>query len=311
MCALKFKGINEGGFGGYELTDQLQYNLKWFLDWGLLNNGAYGIYEVDQSSFFNQDEARLRPVQDERYEQGRVWEGLGREWVWESGVSMGSGFINPARVSGIQINSVFYPTTSTGINRHHVDYLEGRIIFDEPKSLTDDIRASYTRRSVHVGFADDSDFRVIMLNAVEDFLQDTLPSGTPSREHQVWFPSIFVEVTDGKQRGQQLGGGQIKTRNVVFHIFADHPQDRNLLMDWVDYQSRTGFYMADLNNLTAMFDEFGDINPGITNWPDMVTQHPWKKLRVIDSKSSKINSLNEKIYRARVTWQTEIDFGNL
>jgi len=311
MCALEFKGTNEGGFGGYELTDQLQYNLKWFLDWGLLNRGAYGIYEVDEGSYFDDDEARLRPVPDERYRQGQVWEGVGREWVWESGVSLGSGYFDPFRVSGVQIDGDFHPTSSVGINRHHVDYLHGRIIFDEPKSEDDDIRVSYTRRSVHVGFADDRDFRVMMLNAVEAFLEDDSPSDTTSREHQLWLPSIFVEVTDGKQRGQQLGGGQIKTRSVVFHVFADSPHDRNLLMDWVDYQSRTGFWMADLNNITQVFDQYGDINTGVTNWPNMVAEHPWKRLRVIDSKSMKINSLNENAYRARVTWEVEIDFGGI
>lgn len=311
MCALEFKGTNTGGFGGFELTDQIQYNLKWFLDWGLLNRGAYGIYEIDDTSYYASDESRLRSVPDERYEEGRVWEGAGREWVWESGISLGSGFIDPFRVSGVYIDGDFSSISENGINRHHVDYLNGRIIFDEPKSSTDNIQAEYTRRSVHVGFADNIEFRTMMLNAIENFLTDDLPSDTTSREHQLWFPSIFIEVSTGEQRGMQLGGGQIKTRNVIFHIFADNPQDRNLLMDWLDFQSRTAFWMADLNNVTLPFDEFGDIVPGVTNWVDMTIAFPWKKLRVMDSKMSKINSLNSQLFRARVTWEVEIDFGGI
>lgn len=311
MCALNFKGTNSGGFGGYELTDHLQYNLKWFIDWNLLNRGAYGIYEYDSASWYDDDESQLHLVPDERYEEGRVWEGAGREWVWESGVLLGSGAIDPFRVSGVYINSTFYPITSSGINRHHVDYLNGRIIFDEPKSADDDIRVEFTRRSVHVGFADDREFRDMMLNAVEEFLTDSLPSGTVSREHQVWFPSIFIEVSTGKQRGLQLGGGQIKTRYVIFHIFADNPSDRNLLMDWMDYQSRTAFWMADLNNITFPFDEYGDIVPDITNWVDMVSANPWKRMRVVNSNPQSINSLNSQVFRARVTWEIETDFGNI
>lgn len=311
MCALEFKGIGSGGFGGYELTDQLLYNLKWFLDWGLINNGAYSIYEYDSASWYDDDESQLHVVPDERYEEGRVWEGAGREWVWESGSSLGDGSTDPFRVSGVYIDGDFYPTNSSGINQHHVDYLNGRIIFDEPKSAADDIRAEFTRRSVHVGFADNEEFRTMMLNAVEDFLSDSLPSGTTTREHQIWLPSIFIEVKSGKQRGWQLGGGQIKTRYVTFHIFADHPSDRNLLMDWVDYQSRKTFWMADLNSITFPFDEYGDIVSGATNWPDMVSDYPWKKLRVIDSNVSTINSLNSRLFRARVVWEIEIDFGNI
>jgi len=309
--ALTFKGVSEGGFGGFELTDQLLYNLKFFIDWNLLNKGAYGIYEYDSESWFDEDESKLHPVNDERYEQGKVWEASAREFVWESGVILSSGSINPFRVSGVYIDGNFYPTDSAGINRHHVDYLHGRIIFDEPKNAEDDIRAEYTRRSVHVGFADDPEFRVLMLNAVEEFLTDSSPSSTPSREHQIWFPSIFIEVGTGKQRGLQLGGGQIKTRYVTFHIFADNPQDRNLLMDWLDYQSRSTFWMADLNSITFPFDEYGSIVPGVTNWVDMVSSHPWKKLRVMDSTPTTINSLNSQVFRARVVFEVEIDYGGI
>jgi len=308
---LNFKGTNEGGFGGYELTDQLQYNLKWFLDWGLLNRGAYSIYEYDSESWYDDDESQLHVVPDERYEQGRVWEGAGREWVWESGVSLGSGAVDPFRVSGVYVDGDFYSIDSSGINRHHVDYLNGRIIFDEPKSADDDIRVEYARRSVHVGFADNSEFRVMMLNAVEEFLTDSSPSGTPTREHQIWLPSIFIEVQTGKQRGLQLGGGQIKTRYVTFHIFADNPQDRNLLMDWLDYQTRSTFWMADLNNITFPFDQYGDIVDGATNWPTMASADPWKRLRVTEGTSTTLNSLNSQLFRARVTWEVEVDFHSI
>lgn len=311
MCALEFKGV-ASGFGGFELTDQILYNAKWWLDWNLANKGAYEIYTYNSASWYDDDESRLHLVPDERYEAGRVWEASAREFVWESGISMGvGGAIDPFRVSGVYVEGSFYPTSSVGINRHHVDYLNGRIIFDEPKDSTDDIRAEFTRRSIHVGFADDPEFRLMMLNAVENFQNDILPSGTPSREHQLWFPSIFIEDTDGKGRGLQLGGGQIKTRNIVFHIFADNPQDRNLLKDWLDYQSRATFWMADLNNVTFPFDQYGDIVAGVTNWPDMTIAYPWKRLRVMDSTPESLNSLNSQMFRARVTLEVEIDVGNI
>lgn len=308
---IEFKGLNIGKFGGYELTDQLLYNLKWWTDWNLLNNGAYGIYLYGSESWFDDTESQLHLVPDERYVQGTVWEGAGREWSWQSGVSLGSVAIDPFRVSGIYVDGTFHSKEETGAYAHHIDYLNGRIIFVEPKNADSDIRAEFTRASVHVGFADHPEFRVIMLDAVEEFLTDSSTSGTPTREHQIWLPSIFIEVGDGEQRGLQLGGGQIKTRNVIFHIFADNPSDRNLLMDWLDYQGRSTFWMADLNAITFPFDEYGDVVSGVTNWPDMTVANPWKKLRVIESKSATINSLNSKLFRARVNYTVEIDFGNI
>jgi len=308
--SLNFKGIGNEGFGGYTLTDQLLYNTKWFLDWNFLNNGAYSIYEYDSSSWYNDNEAKLHSVVDERYENGRVWEGVGRSFVWESGVSLGDA-VNPFRVSGVYVDGDFHSIDELGIYAHHIDYLNGRIIFDNPQSPTADIRAEYTRRSVCVDFADSIEFRRLMLESVEEFLSNNQPSGIPSREHQIWLPSIFIEIKSGSQRGLQLGGGQIKTRTVVFHIFADNPQDRNLLMDWLDYQTRTCFWMADLNSITFPFDEYGDIKPGTTNWPTLVSSHPWKKLRVIDGTVEMINSLNSNLFRARATWLIEIDFGSI
>lgn len=308
--SLDFKGI-EYGFGGYTLTDQLLYNLKFFIDFNMLNNGAYGINELNDVSWYASDESELHLVADERYESGRVWEGAARSFVWESGISLGSGALDPFRVSGVYIDNTFYPITTSGINSHHIDYINGRIIFDQPKNSNNIIQAEFTRRSVHVGFADDRDFRVMMLNAVEEFLTDSLPSGTTSREHQLWLPSIFIETSTGGQRGLQLGGGQIKTRNIIFHIFADNPQDRNLLMDWLDFQSRITFWMADLNKITFPFDQYGDIVPGVTNWVDMVSNYPWKKLRVINSVPSTMNSLNSRLFRARVVWDVEVDVGDI
>jgi len=69
--------------------------------------------------------------------------------------------------------------------------------------------------------------------------------------------------------------------------------------------------MADLNSITFPFDEYGSIVPGVTNWVDMVSSHPWKKLRVMDSTPTTINSLNSQVFRARVVFEVEIDYGGI
>ncbi len=310
---INFKGANLGGFGGYELTDQLLYNIKWWIDWGVLNNGAFGIFQRGQDSFYDTTEAELHSVPDERFVEGTIWEGAGREWVWESGISVTSGEIQPFRVSGIYFNGTFHSQASVsgGVLGHHIDYQNGRVIFDQPQNSNDIIEAEFTTRSVHVSFADNPEFKVIMLDALEEFEQDLSPSGTPAREHQAWLPAIFIEVGEGRQRGLQLGGGQIKTRIINLHIFADNPSDRNLLKDWLDFQSRTSFVMADLNNITWPFDRYGDIVPGITNWPNIAASFPGQKIRLQDATSRNLNSLNSRLFRARVTWTVEIDVGGI
>lgn len=306
--SLTFKGIGVGGFGGYELTDTLQMNLKWFLDWGLLHNGGFEPIILGDQSAIRSDESRLRIVADERYLEGQVWAGYGKEWVWESGVAIDA---PPFRVSGVYIDGVFHPVGETGPYAFHVDYQNGRIIFDIPMGSGQTIQAEYCHRMVNVAPADHPDFRVLLQAAMTDFASGTEPSGTPIREHQVWLPSVFIDVDRGRQRGLQLGGGQIKTRNIVLHIFADKLGDRNLLLDWLDYQSRSAFHLADLNSVTLPFDQYGDVVPGATNWPGMATEAPWKKMRILNGECRKLPSFNPNIFRGRVEWLAEIDFGGI
>ncbi len=310
--SLIFKGVGIGGYAGFELTDQLLYNIRAWIDWGLLHHGGYNFYLFDQDSYFAENESKLHSVIDERYPTNCVWEGIGSAgWIWESGVTPMSGGITPFRVSGVYINQDFIPITDIGSHRHHIDYLHGRVIFDESQNPDDDIRAEYTSRAVYTGFADDKEFRILMLEAVEEFLSNTSPSSTPSREHAIWLPAIFIEVDSGTGAGLQLGGGQIKTRTITLHIFADTAGDRNLLMDILDYNNRSVFTMFDLNKITFPFDEYGDIVAGATNWVDLMSQYPYKKLRILEGACKKINSLNSQLFRAKVTYKIEVDFGGI
>jgi len=303
--SLTFKGINSGGFGGYELTDHLTTNIKLWLDWGLLHHGAFSRVNYDSYSTFNDAEARLLPVIDQRYEEGRVWNGFGNEWVWEEGVSISG---SPFRVSGIYINNNFYDIDSQSPYSYHVDYNHGRVIFDIPMDPEADIRAEYCYRSVFVSSTDHPDYSQLLQNSIVDFASRIEPSGIPDRDRQVWLPAIFIDVNRGTQRGLALGGGQIKSRTVILHVFADNRSDRNLLMDWLDYQSRSAFIMADLNSMSYPLDEWGSPVSGVTNWVDMTNSHPCKKLRIMNGKVQRIDSLNPNIFRGRVTWDVEIDY---
>lgn len=306
--SLTFKGINSGGFAGYDLTSHLERNVKWWFDWALLHQGAFGVVRRNSANALNPAEARLSPVHDERYLDGQVWNGFGREWVWESGVSLVE---PPFRVSGVYVDGEFHPLGTSGLFAHHVDYQNGRIIFDQPQNSGADIRAEYCYRNVYVTTADHPDFRALMLEAVELFTSGQEPADTPAREHQIWLPAIFIEVAGGRQRGLELGGGQVKTRKLALHVMADSKADRDLLADWLDYQTRSAFTMADLNVLSPIFDEHGQITPGITNWPQMATAYPWRTLRVMDGTMERLPSLNPRIFRARAIWEVEIDFGGI
>lgn len=309
--SINFKGIDSAGVAGYSLTDQILHNLKFWIDHNLLNHGAFDIYRVGQDSFFANDEANLHLVPDSRFPDRTVFESVGRGFVWESGIVPVNGD-SPFRVSGVNINGNFVSIDETGPNRFHVDNINGRIIFDEPRAENDIVSADYCSRSVYTGFADTSEFSDLMLESIEEFLSEETPSATPSKEHQIWLPAIFVELQSGRiNRGLQLGGGQVKERIIVLHIFSNDRGYRNMLLDTLDFQNRAAMWLGDLNTMPQMFDEFGSVLPGITNWVDIASQYHYRKLRITDGNCKTINSLNTKLFRGTVTYKCEIDIGDI
>lgn len=306
--SINFKGLEQAGYGGYSLSDQILINLRGWISQNLLTPGAYSIYRVGQDSFFANDEANLHYVPDGRFPDRTVFEGVG-SFIWEQS---GSVPVDIFRVSGVYIDGNFVSITDNGQYRHHIDYINGRVIFDQSIPSNSVVSANYCSRTISCGLADSREFEVLMLESIEQFLSNGgMPSATPSKEHSVWLPSVFLEEQVGKGRGLQLGGGQIKERVIVLHIFADTPGDRNFLLNALDFQNRSAFWLGDLNSMPQLFDEFGSVLPGITNFIDIASQYPYRKLRITDGTCKIINSLNTKLFRGQVRWLVEVDIGNI
>ena len=316
-----FKGsIN---FNEYKTTHQLKYNFKFWLDHNLAEQGAFFNVNLGTLGWQDDDESRLMPVDDPRYTEpdgsfctsgAFVWEGRGKEWVWESGLSAG----NSIPVSGVYIDNVFIPNSSTGNFAHTVDYSNGRIIFDGPVDTRSTVRAEYSWRQVFVGFADFDEFRQIIREAtVEQFEEfDSAPGSGLSihtKEHRVYLPAIFIEPGEGRTvAGLELGGGQIKGRTVTFHVVASNEHERDLLIDLLEIQNATRVVFFDLNDIPFPLDFNGSLASGALTWPDLTANFPWKKIRIEDVESRPISpGFTGGIWRAQVTYELEIDFGGI
>ena len=305
-----FKAIGPG-FAGYEFTDTIFYNLKFFLDNGFIEAGGYENVQRGVASYFNTDDSILRPVFDERYNIRRVFNGLGKSWVWESGVSVPSGAVTPIRPSGVWVDNVFHSSSETGFFAHKIDYQRGRIIFDNAINESSVVQAEYTFRKVNVDFADDPDFRTLILQGQEQHLLGAFPSGEQPKDHQIHLPAVFIDMRNLSSVGLQLGGGQTITNTVLLHIFADHPSDRNHINDMLFKQNRTAFIMANFNNAQFPLDSDGDVVAGITNFTDIINNSPGHKLVGQSATSFKVDSANPGIFRSRVEMDVEIALGDI
>ena len=119
------------------LNNEIQDNMVEFFDWALLKKGNYFNVTLGETAPNGYDYSKLRLSSDERFTAGTCWEGVRNNWVWQSGVNyspaplVGTNNTKPG-ISGVYVDDTFYPTTTTGDYAHHVDYFNGRVLFDSP-----------------------------------------------------------------------------------------------------------------------------------------------------------------------------------
>ena len=125
----------------YTLRNDIKYNLVEYFDWALLDKGNYFNSTLSELAPNGQDYSKLRLSANDQYTSGQVWEGFRKNWVWQSGLAPSglAGLITPPivgtnhekpGVSGLWVDAAFYPSETTGDYSHHVDYFNGRVIFD-------------------------------------------------------------------------------------------------------------------------------------------------------------------------------------
>ena len=113
-----FKGVNS--ISDDLLLNILESNFKMFFDWGFLNIGAWFDATIPNSGTIygsTNPPSKLLLVDDPSYIAGQVWQGMRKDWVWESGISYSGN--SPIDVSGCYVNNTFIPYSG---NTFHIDY---------------------------------------------------------------------------------------------------------------------------------------------------------------------------------------------
>jgi hypothetical protein len=260
----QFRGSK--GFYEYEVSDILAYNLKDWIDYSLLEMGAYTpvTFTSDASGY-----TVLERTYDDRYGADRCFEGLGPSWVWENDVQViASGLIQPFRVSGVYVNNTFHPTSGIGLNQHIIDYENGRVVFTSGVTSNAIVKCEYVFRDVGTYFTDSRQWKTVLEDYVDRFeqLDELAPSGMAQvlKENRVWLPSVFIETRDIANEGLQLGGGDIKKCSVFYHILSDLPFSAKRIADFLNNQELHRLNLYDINKIPRRYNMNGSLASGIT-----------------------------------------------
>ena len=307
------------------LSNMLLENMITFYDWGFLDKGAFYNIDIPESGLYGGDKHKLRPVEDPNYNDGQVWEAYRSNWVWETGVSIDT---EPTRISGVFINSAFRATGNIQ-QPYHIDYPDGRVVFDSAVSTTATVELEYSHKWVNVIPAEGVPwFREIQQGSMRPdnatFLQFGSGDLAQLGQTRVQLPALAVEVIPPKSfDGFQLGGGQMVNNDILFYVVAENHWECANIIDQISFQNDRTLWLFDTNKVAISgvypLDYRGEVNENALPsglYPQLVDDAPnpsdtsynfrYKRCFISDTSAQGITQLSPDLYVGTVRCSTEV-----
>jgi len=299
------------------ISNILTENMISFYDWGYLDKGGYYNFTIQPSGGTPAKEPRfhqttLHPIKNPNFNQGAVWQSNRQNWVWESGVSVGT----PVTISGVFVNGVFRATGNT-TQPYYIDYKNGQVVFDTAIPLNSTVQISYSAKWINVTPAEG----VPWFREVQRFSQDTsrvtqYGSGEWAQlgQTRVQLPTIAVEVIPPKKFvPYQLGGGQWVTNDVLYHVVTENEWECKNIMDQISYQNDRTIYLYDPNKMAASGVSVYDYRGSVTSvgrasglYPSLVDNFRYKDCYIYDTTSSDPVEISSGLWMGTVRSKTDV-----
>lgn len=303
----KFRHVSD--WGQARFSEELSVNLVQFINQAYLNIGAFQNVVIDQSGAYGGDMARLRPVDDPRYNDGQVWQAFRKNWVWEE-VDYA---YQPVSISGIYVDGSFQPGTGVGIYEHRVDYPNGLIIFNSGISTNSVVEAEYSYKLVSV-YDDRSDwFKEIQYNSQrpdhEHFSQYGSGAWNTLAQSRLQLPIIVCQpLSDVRLEGNSLGAHNDRWQSVLFHIFAENSWDKRTITDDLINQKDAKLQIFDYGKVIESgvypLNYDGTINPSGLPYSDLIVDYRRRYTFVEDVSAEDFGDTTPQ--RALVRWWVKI-----
>lgn len=250
--------------GIYKLRSLTKFNMKFLLDYEFLRDGRYTNVASGQTFYDGSDMSLLQcdTSNDDLLglSDGQVWQSPFRNWVYESGIvlndSIGIRDLDlPILCSGVYVDNIFRATSPTHPDynagfSHHIDWINGRVIFDSVQPLTSQVQASFAYKHIRIAFEHDfnNQFRSSYLES--KFTTNPLTSNNivyPSGQAYP-FPAVFIENAGRRWSAYELGNRSlISADRMIFHIWALDDITRDDIVDMISFQDSKRIPIIDFN----------------------------------------------------------------
>lgn len=303
-------------FGDATITTHVKENLISFFDYGLIEKSGFVNVQIPSTGYYGGNDHQLRVVDDPRYTYGQVWQGFRSNWVWESGLGALTNTDDAyPGVSGVYVDNIFYPTSTTGNFAHNINHPLGRVIFDTAIDADSTVTCEYSYKYVNVTPADGLNwFKQIQENSERsDNINFIHNSGEWSilGDNRLQLPAIGIEVVNSrKMTPYALGGGQTIFTDFLFHCIAEDVYTRDHLVDIISLQNQKVIKSYNLNRISTdnafPLDYRGVPISGALQYPNLISRYEGNHIRLIDSTIDSIYSLTPNIHVGTVKLRTEV-----
>lgn len=238
----------------------IKQSLREFIKQELLRDGNYDNVSSGQLFYDGTDISILLPNTNPSHlaqlglQPGQIWQSAFRNWVYDAPSQINPSVILddwplPFRASGVYIDGAFR-LENDPIYPHTIDYINGRVIFDNPLPLDKTVNAEFTYNTVEVlGLREYN-------NQFKTGVFSTVYKSNPRTAGQLLYPSgniiplpiIFIEDMAREISNYQLGDRSLILEDKInYEIWALDEGTRDNLIDLVTYQQRKYFPILNYN----------------------------------------------------------------
>ena len=299
-----FSKVDE--IGDSQLINQLEENMKAFLQWGFLGIGGFVNIGVSTEGHFGGSFDRLHVSSLPHDSEGTLYETWKKDLVYQTNVSYKG--TEPTPISGLYVDDVFIPGP-TGDQQHSykINYPLGQVVFNRPLDANSKVNMAYSYNWIQIykssaspywkelqelsykpGGADNGHntppppvngcepMPVFNDNCkyVNPILQnpnqnlENQPPYNNSIGHGLQMPCIVVEpVARSNARPYQLGCvDHWIDQDILLHVFAENGIDKNRICDIIRLQK---------DKTICLYDQNKVVNSGVNplNWDGSINHN--------------------------------------
>lgn len=296
------------------LSNILLENFVSFYDWGFLDKGGFYNFQIPSSGMYGGSKARLAPINDPNYTNGQVWQAHRKNWVWETGTTVGT----PVDISGVFVSGTFRATGNIQ-QPYYINYPDGQVVFDTAISTSSNVQISYSAKWLNVVPAQGIPWlREIQKgsNRVDSshFLQRGSGDWAQLGQSRVQLPALAIEVVPPREMAPyQLGGGQLARNDVIFHVITENEWECKNILDQIVYQNDRSIYLYDPNKMAVSGVSVFNYRNELTSharasgmYPFLVDNFRYRDCYIYDSKAQNVVEVNTNLWMGTARCKTEV-----